>query len=56
VAEGTARDGSSDDDKTIGRAAAIIRRSHGWSQQLVADRAGISKSYLSSARHDGRRR
>jgi transcriptional regulator with XRE-family HTH domain len=48
VAEGTARrDGSSEDAKTIGRAAAIIRRSHGWSQQVVADRAGISKSYLS---------
>lgn len=34
-------------DTTIGRAAAVIRRSHGWSQQFVADRAGISKSYLS---------
>src|SRR5919109_5349768 len=47
MAEGTADPATSEDDKTIGRAAAIIRRSHGWSQQLVADRAGISKSYLS---------
>ncbi|OLT13433.1 hypothetical protein BJF78_03510 [Pseudonocardia sp. CNS-139] len=31
----------------MGRAAGVIRRSHGWTQQLVADRAGISKSYLS---------
>jgi transcriptional regulator with XRE-family HTH domain len=40
MAEGSA------DDKTIGRAAAMIRRSRGWSQQVVADRAEISKSYL----------
>ena len=45
--EGTANPAANEDDKTIGRAAAVIRRSHGWSQQVVADRAGISKSYLS---------
>jgi transcriptional regulator with XRE-family HTH domain len=48
MAEGNPHPGGrADDDKTIGRAAAMIRRSRGWSQQVVADRAEISKSYLS---------
>ncbi len=36
-----------DTGRTIGRQLRLIRRSRGKSQQVVADRAGISKGYLS---------
>jgi transcriptional regulator with XRE-family HTH domain len=35
------------DSRTIGRQLRLIRRSRGKSQQVIADRAGISKSHLS---------
>jgi transcriptional regulator with XRE-family HTH domain len=34
-------------DRTLGRQLRLIRRTRGKSQQVIADRAGISKSYLS---------
>lgn len=48
------RDGSEDPRLRFGKRLAMLRRARGWTQQDLADRSGINRTYISALEHGER--